>query len=44
MENLTIHVFNNFSHWSLDLIFSFPLVCGYSSPHILPDAELEAKT
>ena len=29
--NLTSHVFINCSHWSLGLIFSFALACGYNS-------------
>ena len=30
-RNLTSHVFINYSPWSLGLIFSFALACGYSS-------------
>ena len=31
--NLTSHAFINYRHWSLGLIFSFALACGYSSPY-----------
>ena len=32
-ENLTMHAFITYSHWSLGLIFSFSQICGY---HTIP--------
>ena len=43
-RNVNMHAYINYSHWSLGLIFSLALACGYSSPNISLEAKLGARS